>query len=941
MTPERWQQVEELFHAARERGPGALAGVDYELRLEVESLLAQDSSQSNELDHSPWPANADETVTSANADAIASGLQIGHYKIQSKLGEGGMGTVYKALDTKLNRPVAIKFLSDELANPTARRRFQREAQMASSLNHPHILTVFDVGELGARQYIVTEFVDGGTLGDWIKGKRTWRQVLELLTGIADALATAHAAGILHRDIKPANILVARNGYAKLADFGLAKLAESKEDATQTLTEKRTQSGAILGTPAYMSPEQASARPLDDRSDIFSFGVVLYEMLSGRRPFSGSSHIELLHRLIQSPPEPLPTTLPATVRMIVEKALEKDPAERYQSMRDMVVDLKRAVRQTEEVTPLVGAPMEPVEQQGVQQVNQKHPNLRRGRPIAAGVVVAAVLAGTLYYFRSSPAPPKLTEKDTLVLADFKNSTGDSVFDDTLRQGLSTQLSQSPLLSLLPDERISETLKQMGQPPGAGLTPEIAKEVCERTNSAAVLEGSIARVGTQYAIGLRARDCNSGKLLDEEQTQAAGKEEVLSALDTVARQFRTRVGESLATVRQHDVPIEEATTSSFEALKAYTMAMRLNITQSYAASIPHYQRAIELDPNFAMAHAHLSLAYYNANEIALARESASKAFGLRQRVSEHEQYAIKFMYYRNSLGNLGKAWETVQAWAQAYPRDSTAQGLCGGFSATGTGHFLEVIEHSRISATLDPGIRYNDLNIIQANINLERLKEAEEVAEAAFRKMPQSGDLVVLRYLLAFLRNDEVAMRQLLAESKGTAGAEDLMTHLASLAFASRGRLREADELWHRAVDAAKFSGKPERAALFMGGAATSHALLGDATGAKTWAAEALKLSTGRDASFAAAFALEIVGGSPRSGQIADDLNKRFPEDTSVQDNYLPTLRALFAKADPAKALASLQAALPNELGVPAIAFTGWYGAMYPAYVRGQVYLQLKQ
>ena len=523
------------------------------------------------------------------------GRTIGPYQVVAKLGEGGMGEVYRALDTKLNRPVAIKLLSGELADADARRRFQREAQTASSLNHPHIVTVHDVGEFDGRQYLVTEFVDGGTLKDWAQTtKRTWRETIELLTGVADGLAAAHAAGIVHRDIKPENILVAKNGYAKLADFGLAKLWEATDnmELTRTRSAGHTRPGMIVGTIAYMSPEQAAGQPVDARSDIFSFGVVLYELLAGRRPFEGATDLERLQALIGRPEPPLADSspdLPADLRNLVEKALEKNPAERYQTARELVVDLRRSTRATTTAKPVVTGVV-----------------TKRWKVIVPAVAAALVVFTAGYFYLQRP--PTLTDKDTIVLADFDNKTGDPVFDDTLRQGLSVELQQSPFLSLMPDSQVRQQLALMGQPKEARLTPEVAQQICERTASAMVLEGSIASLGSQYVLGLRARNCNTGNTVDEEQAQAARREDVLNALSQVARQFRTRVGESQATVEKHSTPLPQATTPSLEALKAYSIGMKaLNASANYAAVLPLFQRAVEIDPQFALAHASVGITF----------------------------------------------------------------------------------------------------------------------------------------------------------------------------------------------------------------------------------------------------------------------------------------------------------------------------------------------
>ena len=577
MTPERWRRVEDLCHAALERDgrdrarflEDACAGDD-ELRREVESLLARHASTGAFLGEPAAVLAAG--LMSGLGPSIPVGHRIGAYQVQGPLGEGGMGVVYRALDTKLNRHVAIKLLSDDLADAAARRRFQREAQTASSLNHPHILTVHDVGEFDGRQYLVTEFVDGGTLRDWARATpRTWRQMIELLTGVADGLAAAHAAGIVHRDIKPENILVANNGYAKLADFGLAKLWEAtdNEAVTRTLSEGRTRSGVIMGTIAYMSPEQAAGQPVDARSDIFSFGVVLYELLAGRRPFEGATDLARLQALIGRPAPPSADSsqdLPTDLRNIVEKALEKDPADRYQTARELVVDLRRLTR-APNGTATAG-------------VGRAAPApARRGMLLlTAGALLAiAAIGGGYLYSSYSRRPAPLTDKETVVLADFANTTGDPVFDGTLRQGLAIQLQQSTFLSLTSDTRIQQLLRLMGQPADAKLTPAIARDICERMGGGAIVDGSIVGLGAQYVLGVRGTGCRSGEVLGEEQEQVAKKEDVLNALSDIASRLRVRLGESLSTLDEHNRPLPDVSTSSLEALKAYSAGLQAQGTQ----------------------------------------------------------------------------------------------------------------------------------------------------------------------------------------------------------------------------------------------------------------------------------------------------------------------------------------------------------------------------
>src|ERR1700719_3439849 len=803
------------------------------------------------------------------------GQTISHYRILEKLGGGGMGVVYKAEDVKLGRFVALKFLPDAVAkDPQALIRFQREAKAASALNHPNICTIYEIGEHEGQRFIAMEFLDGLTLKHRIAGRPMETElILSLGIEIADALDAAHAAGIVHRDIKTANIFVTKRGHAKVLDFGLAKLSRNDEgmDLNASSTEESlTNAGTAVGTVAYMSPEQVRGKELDSRSDLFSFGVVLYETATGTLPFRGETTGVIFESILNRAPVPpvrLNAGLPPELERIIGKSLEKDLNLRYQHASEIRADLRRMKRDTDSAPMVISA------EKGAAA------GLGKWKAIIFAVVAIVVLSGGAYFYLQPH--PKLTDKDTIVLADFTNTTGDPVFDGTLRQGLAVQLEQSPFLSLISEQRILHTLSLMGQASDARLTPELAHEVCERTASAAVLDGSIANLGRKYVLGLRAKNCRTGDILDEEQVEVARKEDVLNALTEIASKFRTRVGESLVTVEKHDTPLAEATTPSLEALKAYSLGWKVLTSSGESAAIPFFKHAVEIDPRFAAAYASLGLMYGSSGETELGTENTRKAYELRDRASDNEKFFIAAYYDGRATGNQKKAQQTCEAWAQAYPREWTPHTFLAGFIYPVLGEHEKAAEGAQKAIELAPDFGVGYALLASNSLSLDRLGAAEDTVRRASERKIEIPLLALARYDVAFLKGDIGSMQREVAAARGKSGVEELISDHQAFALAYTGHLQEATKMLRRASDLAQQAAHREKAASFQTRGALWEAFYGNAPVARPAAMAALALAKNREVQYGAALALAIAGDSSQAQTLTNDLESSFPEDTSVK------------------------------------------------------------
>jgi len=939
MSPDRWQEVKSVFDVALKLRPDKradyLANVcngDDDLRREVESLLDSFEDAQTFMEQPAAGEVADQIIAS-QVRKFSNGQRVAHYQILSELGSGGQGTVYKASDTKLERTVAIKLLPPELTSvdDTSRKRFQREAQLASSLDHPNICIVHDLLEVDGAVFIVMQFVEGRNIRQLVKSRPLEiRSALKIAIQVCDALAAAHSKGIIHRDIKAHNIIVSEAWQAKILDFGLAKLIIERSDGRDQT--ELTELGSPYGTPTYAAPEQSRGEKVDHRADIFSTGVLLYELLAGTRPFHGKTAIDVRHSVLYDEPKSISekrgSAIPPKLEVIVNRALSKDPANRYQQMsqmRDELIEVLRELPEGKESsteTFLEGFKPAPL---------SYLPRLH-GETFAAALAVLfiiAAIAAYAFYFRPRAFP--LTSKDTILITDFTNTTGDSVFDETLKQGLAMQLQQSQFLNIFPVSRVRETLRQMERAPDERVTVEIGREICQRNELKALIASSIAAFGSHYVINLEAINARNGESIAHQQTEAQSKEEVLKSLSSAASGIREKLGESLSSIQASDIPLYQLTTPSLEALQSFALGFDRSNKGEYSESIPLFRRATELDPNLAYGYSLLAGNYTIINEPGRAAENAAKAFALKDRVSEREKLYITSVYYAYTLGDLDKAIEMLGVYRQSYPNDFRPSGNLSLVYLL-LGQFDKTIDAARDSLRLNPNISAWHVTLGRALLRLNRYDESKQVFTNAIQHGLDDIRFHAGLFAIAAISDDATEMNNQVAWARGTPNEYAALDWQAeATAFAEKWR--EAHALSQRSIDVALRRDVKGVAASFAAMQALRAASIGRKDAAIALAEQSLKLEHNQVSLPQATLALALCGQSSQVQALVDEMTKQHDRNTLINGLWLPTIRAALdlTRQNPAGAIEKLQAVERYESA----------GEFWPEYLRGLAYLQTKK
>jgi serine/threonine protein kinase/tetratricopeptide (TPR) repeat protein len=913
---------------------------------------------------------------------ISAGTILSHYRIVSKLGAGGMSEVYLAEDTRLGRKVALKLLAEELTQDRGRlSRFDQEAYAASALNHPNIVTIYEMGDEGGRHFIATEFIDGVTLRKHLSGAPLdFSELLKIAIQIAEALEEAHAAGIIHRDIKPENIMIRRQGHVKVLDFGLAKLTEASlpEDETDTEAVTRalvqTAAGVVMGTSQYMSPEQARGKPIDARTDVWSLAVVLYEMAAGRQPFAGETKTDVIAAIAKRDPLPIvrfAPNVPAEFEWIVMKALRKGVDERYQTIRELKSDLKKLKQRFEFQTELerslgperlkgslsvsgpgptateipAAPPILDTSSPGEAKTSDSAPStaqtrassteyfvgeIKRHKTGVAVIALAVVLIAVAIAFVSfSRKGATLTDKDTILLVDL-NTTGDPVFDGTLKQALAVQLGQSPFLNIFSEDRVREALKFMGRSPDERVTRDVGREICRRQGLKAMLVGSIASLGNHYVITLEAMNAQTGDAIGREQAEAENKEKVLHALGEAAMKLREKLGESLQSIQKFDAPIEQGTTSSLEAFKAFSLGVEEQLKGKYLEAIPFLKRATEIDPNFALAYARMASMYYNGRQYDLAAEASQKAFELRDRVSERERLYISAGYYDNVTGELERYLETLELWKRIYPRDALPpNNLAVKYNELGL--FDKALEVAPDVIRLNPSSASGYSLLAAAFVGLNRFDKAKEIIGQAQAQKLETTPMRRTLYRIAFVQGDAKTMQQQIEWLNGKPD-EYVAQGWQSETAAFSGQLRKAREFSNRAFELARGRDLKEVAAQIAVGSAGRDAIFGDCQQAREQTAKAFG-SHSPLTMVNAGNALAACGEISQTQTIIAELTGRSPKDTVLNKISLPLIQARIElqRGNAAHAIQLLETTRPYE----------GYALFQIAYLRGQAYLNQKK